>query len=75
MRNFKAPFVKQCPQCEAPLAEWECDETGTMVVHLGELHECRLIDLSLGKPPREHLSDWWSEPTRTWVVRGHRLKE
>jgi hypothetical protein len=73
--GLNKPFVKYCPRCEAPVADWEYDDNGHMVVHLVELHECRLIDLSLGRPPREHMSDRWDPDDRVWIVRGHRLKE
>lgn len=74
MGNLQKPFVSHCPRCEAPMAEWEFDDEGKMAVHLVDLHECRLIDLSLGRPPREHMSDCWNTEIGVWEVRGHRLK-
>jgi len=71
--KLEHPFVKICPRCDAPVAFWEI-EAGQMPTHFRDLHETRLIDLSLGRSAREHLSDRWDGDRHVWVKSDHWLR-
>jgi len=69
------PFVKLCPDCRAPTAEWELDEYGALIAHLKRLHWLRLTDLSLGKTPRWFISDRWDAANHRWVRTKRELED
>lgn len=54
------------------MAFWEFED-GDIIVHLEDLHETRLIDMSLGRPPRQFLSDQWDNENRGWIEHGDHL--
>lgn len=55
------------------MAYWEVETSGA-IRHLDDLHDMRMIDITLGRPPRQFLSDKWDDKKHVWIERGHHLK-